>query len=154
MSESLSPVDGREEPIEVPVAEPIEELEAQSLTDEQRYYLEQAYKEPVEATVRMEEAAKYLIGAVATTSGLFLAAFKISGIKGGLDALAPFVFWAITLLMLLMVLIPQKYAAGLNQPAAWKAAFIRARSRKYKWLVAGTIGFIAGMLAAALFLMH
>ena len=45
---------------------------------EERFYHEQAYKEPVAAIARIEEVAKFLIGAATTTSGLYLAAFKLT----------------------------------------------------------------------------
>ncbi len=56
----------------------IEEIISRPLTDEQRYYVEQFYKEPVESLGRIEETAKFLIGTSSATSGLYLAAFKLA----------------------------------------------------------------------------
>ena len=58
--------------------EPVERLKSQRLTEEDKYFYERSFKEPVESTERIEEVAKFLVGATATTSGLFLAAFKDS----------------------------------------------------------------------------
>lgn len=50
---------------------------ARAPTDAERWYYERAYREPVEAIARIEEVAKFLVGATATTSGLFVAASKL-----------------------------------------------------------------------------
>ena len=39
-----------------------------------------------------------------------------------------------------------RYPAGENEPAAWKAAYGRAKIRKYIWLCIGTALFIAGVV--------
>jgi hypothetical protein len=54
-----------------------EALPSRSITPEESYYLEFATKEPVDSLARLDEVAKFLIGASATTSGLFVAAFKL-----------------------------------------------------------------------------
>src|SRR5262249_33719079 len=73
--------------------EQIEEIPSRPLTDEEQYFYERSYKELVESIPRIEDVAKFLIGATATTSGLFLAAFKLArGDKTVTEAfwLAPF----------------------------------------------------------------
>ena len=89
-------------------------------TPEEQYYLEHAYKDPVKSLERIEETAKFLIGATATTSGLFVAAFKLALGKTGASGLlwfAPFVLWATAMLALLLVLLPQRYSVGRDEPA-------------------------------------
>lgn len=138
-----------------PAAEEAEVLISRSMTGEENYYRERAYKEPVESIARIEEVAKFLIGATATTSGLFLAAFKLAArgnpAPGNLWVL-PFSLWAAALMILVLVLLPQDYLVGQNEPASWKAAFLSARRRKYRRLLAGAIAFIAGILSAAILL--
>ncbi len=129
----------------------VEELTSRLLSDEERYFYEQAYKEPVESMARIEEVAKFLVGAVATTSGLFAAAFKL--VRGtqtvtGITWLVPFAFWALSIITLILVLLPQKYAVGKNTPADWRARFLQARDRKFRRLVIGALFFIAGIIAA------
>lgn len=103
----------------------------------------------MESAVRLEEAAKFLIGAVATTSGLYLAASKVvAGDGGGVAWATPFVLWALSILALVLVLVPQRYEAGRGEPAAWKAGFLAARKRKYRWLLVGAVLFVVGVLAA------
>ncbi len=131
--------------------EPVDELTSRPLTDEERYFFEYAYKEPVESITRIEEVAKFLIGATATTSGLFLAAFKISQGQtpvSGLAWLVPFVCWAISILVQIVVLMPHEYRVGRSEPASWQRAFRQARTRKYRWLLIGTVFFIAGIISA------
>ncbi|MEE8291789.1 MAG: hypothetical protein V3R80_09925 [Candidatus Tectomicrobia bacterium] len=137
--------------------EHIEELPARRLSEEEQYYFEHAYKEPVESISRIEEVAKFLVGATATTSGLFLAAVKISHGKEaipGWEWLLPFLCWGGSICALVGVLFPQPYATGANEPASWKAAFRRARRVKYGVLTLGTLLFIAGILTAVYALAH
>jgi hypothetical protein len=128
-----------------------ETIASRRLTDEQRYFFERAYKEPVESIPRLEEVAKFLVGATATTSGLFLAAFKLSLGDTTITGLAwflPFLCWALGIVAFILVLFPQTYRTGRDEPASWKAAFLQARRRKYGWLFVGTLLFIAGLFAA------
>jgi hypothetical protein len=48
----------------------------------------------------------------------------------------------------LRVLLPHRYPTGRNEPASWKAAVLKARIRKYRWLQMGAWLFIFGILAA------
>jgi len=125
-------------------------VKGRRITEEETYYLEQAYKEPVEGIARIEEAARFLMGATATVAGLFLAALRWSfgkDVPGSIVWALPFVCWAASMIALTLVFVPLRYEAGQNEAEAWKAAFLRARSRKYVWLVVGVALFIVGMLA-------
>ena len=128
-------------------------LPSREPTAEETFYYETAYKEPVESVKRIEDTAKFLAGAVATTSGLFVAAVKLSAGQpsaAGLLWQLPLALWWASLLALLLVLMPAKYKAGANEPAAWKQAFLKVRQHKYRWLVAGAVLFILGLGAAVL----
>jgi hypothetical protein len=129
-----------------------EALPSRRVTDEERYFLDFATKEPVDSLARLDEVAKFLIGASATTSGLFLAAFKlVLGEKAtvpGPAGFVPFLLWAASILALLRVLVPHQYSTGRNEPASWKAAVLQVRTRKYRWLQVGAWLFILGILAA------
>ena len=127
-------------------------LPSRPITPEESYYLEFATKEPVDSLARLDEVAKFLIGASATTSGLFVAAFKlVLGEKTtvpGPAGFAPFLLWAASILALLCVLVPHWYPTGKNEPASWKAAVLQVRMRKYRWLQVGAWLFILGIMAA------
>ena len=127
-------------------------LPSRPITPEESYYLEFATKEPVDSLARLDEVAKFLIGASATTSGLFVAAFKlVLGEKTtvpGPAGFAPFLLWAASILALLCVLVPHWYPTGKNEPASWKAAVLQVRMRKYRWLQIGAWLFILGIMAA------
>ncbi len=96
-------------------------ITGKALTDEQQYFREISYKEPVESIARIEEMAKFLAGAVATVSGLFLAAFRLA-LAGdpaeGLVWYLPVVLWGLSILLLVLVLFPHWYVTGKNEPAA------------------------------------
>ena len=129
-----------------------EELPARVPTPEDTYYLEFALKEPVDSLARLDDIAKFLIGASATTSGLFVAAYKLAlgekTLVPGPAGFAPFLLWAASILALLCVVAPQTYATGKNEPASWRHAVLQARARKYRWLWIGAWLFILGILAA------
>lgn len=129
-----------------------EALPSRPMTPEESYYLEFATKEPVDSLARLDEVAKFLIGASATTSGLFVAVFKlVLGEKTtvpGPAGFAPFLLWAASILALLRVLVPHWYPTGKNEPASWKAAVLQVRIRKYRWLQVGAWLFILGIMAA------
>ncbi|MEA3273891.1 MAG: hypothetical protein U9Q81_01030 [Pseudomonadota bacterium] len=129
-----------------------EVLQARAATDEEKYYYEQAYKEPVQSIARIEEVAKFLVGATATTSGLFVAAYTLAVGKDTVEGLIwflPFIAWSLGILCQLLVLFPERYRVGRNQPASWRAAFLRARAYKYGFLLAGGTFFVAGLLLAS-----
>jgi len=129
----------------------IEEIVSRPMTDEERYYVEQYYKEPVECLKLIEETAKFLIGAGAGTSGLYLSAFKLSlgeqTVSRGIW-FVPFLLWAFSILALILVLLPRKYDTGKNEPASYKAAFLKAQQIKYRWLLWGAGFFVLGILTA------
>ncbi|MGE3542067.1 MAG: hypothetical protein AB7N91_32205 [Candidatus Tectimicrobiota bacterium] len=129
-----------------------EELPARPLTPEEVYYQEFATKEPVDSLARLDDIAKFLIGASATTSGLFVAVYKLTlGKKEtvpGPAGFAPFLLWAASILALLCVVAPQQYVTGKNTPASWRHAVLQARARKYRWLWIGAWLFILGIVTA------
>ena len=135
------------------MADEIEELSAKPLTEEERYFYERSYKEPVEAIERIEDVAKALVTATAGVAGLFLSAMKLSlgdAPAEGLLWLAPFGCWALGMIALVLVLLPRKYPVGEYEPAAWQRVFLEARNRKFRWLVSGALLFVAGILSGAL----
>ncbi len=128
-----------------------EVVTSRKLTEEDRYFYEQSYKQPVESITRIEDMAKFLTGATATTSGLFMSALKISvGTKTvtGIAWFMPFICWAISIVALVLVLFPQKYETGKDEPMSWKEAFLKAREQKYIRLFAGTLFFVFGIISA------
>jgi hypothetical protein len=126
-------------------------LPSRPLREDEQYFYEQSYKEPVESLKRLEEAAKFLVGAAATTSGLFLAAYKLSLGDKTVSSLAwfiPFICWALSIIALVLVLLPQNYKSGKDVPADIRQAFLKARTWKYAWLVCGAVLFIVGLISA------
>ncbi len=98
-----------------------ETLDSRKLTAEEQFYLETAYKEPVESIKRIEETARFLVGAVATTSGLLVAALKVSvGTEplGGSFWWMPFVLWCISIILLVFVLLPPQVPGPQERAAS------------------------------------
>jgi len=129
-------------------AEPVDEVVSRPLTDEDKYYLEQYYKGPVESVRKIEDTAKFLFTATATVSGIFAAATKLvhgANPPGNLWWVVPFICWVFSIVAFLAVLHPDKYSVGRNVPDACRAAFVEARDTKYKCLCAGTVLFILGL---------
>lgn len=129
----------------------IEELTSSPLSDEEQYFYERSYKELVESIPRIEEVAKFLVGATATTSGLFLAAIKLARGDNTVSELfwfVPFICWSLSILALILVLLPRHYETGRAEPASWQDAFVHARQWKYHWLMTGAVFFIAGLLSS------
>ena len=130
----------------------IEEIVSKPLSDADRYYLEQGYKDPVERIGRIEEAAKFLAGATATTSGLYLAAYKIAlgdATNAAFFWLQPYILWAMSLVFFVLVLLPYRHPTKENDPNSWKEAFVESGKRKYLRLMIGAAFFILGILAGA-----
>jgi hypothetical protein len=131
----------------------VEEVQSRSLTPEEQYFFECSYKEPVESIARIEDVAKFLVGASTTTSGLFLAAFKLSQgsqTVSGVVWFVPFVLWAFSIIAFVFVLFPEEYPTGKDEPASWRQAFRAARRWKYWCLFTGAVLFICGVFSAVL----
>jgi hypothetical protein len=132
-------------------------LNSRKLTAEEEFFYKTAFKEPVKSIDRLEETAKFLAAAVSASAGVFLSALRVGPEPYGMPmpgisallAAATIVFWGISLITLLMVLLPRPYAVGRNHPDDWKETFITIRRVKYRWLMLGAGAFIIGLVVAA-----
>jgi hypothetical protein len=122
----------------------IEAVPARRPTAEEQYYHEMSHKDPVETTTRIEETAKYLLGIIAGISGVYLSAYQLSIGKTPVTN-----FWCfLPMILLILVIFPQKYETLKDEPASLKKAVLSARDRKYRRLFAGTFLFIIGIISA------
>ena len=127
-------------------------IQSVPLSDEDRYYLEQQYKEPVESLARIEDTAKFLGGATATTSGIFLAAVKLAADLSDAARLwwfLPVLLWVASILVFVRILVPRRYIVGERDPSSIKRMLLEARDSKYRLLQAGTVLFVGGLVSAA-----
>ncbi|MAG93531.1 MAG: hypothetical protein CMJ48_07260 [Planctomycetaceae bacterium] len=127
-------------------------LQGAAPTPEETFYLKTSYEEPVASLARLEQTARFLITVATSTSGVFVAALKLS--LGKDETLAatwfgPFGLWAISVACLLVVLVPRHYSHGRNEPADIKRMVLEVQRFKYRWLVGGAAAFLAGILLAA-----
>ncbi len=129
-------------------------LHSVPVTDEDRYYLERLYKEPVESLARIEDAAKFLGGAAATTAGVFLAAIKLTAGPSSVARIwwLPVLLWVVSLLVFVRILVPRRFSVRERDPASVKRMLLKARDSKYRLLWAGTLLFIGGLVSAAVLL--
>jgi len=128
-------------------------LESRPATEEELYYLKLAREEFGASLVRIEEAAKFLIGAAGTVAGLFITGQQIRTAiqpQPMAASTAPFVFLSISLLAAIFVLLPMPYRHYRNAPAAIQRAFSKARWLKWGLLLFSALAFIAGLISAVL----
>jgi len=128
-------------------------LESRRANEEELFYLKLAREEFAASLGRIEETAKYLIGAVGAVAGLVLAALQIKlAVKPDLpsDSLAvPFSLWGLSAFCAMLVCFPLPYRHYQNAPAAIRRAFERARKVKWTLLLVAVLAFAAGLFLAA-----
>ena len=131
----------------------IEEIVSRPMTDEEKYYEEMAFKDPAESMGRIEDTAKFLTGIASATSGLYLAACKLALGRDTVSDMvwfAPFLFWALSIIFLILVIFPRQYPTFEKEPASFKRAILKAQKVKYTCLSVGTFFFICGILSGVL----
>lgn len=113
----------------------IEELPARRASDEEVFYLQKAREEFFRSLERIEETAKYVIGAVGAVAGLFLAGMQVKlAVNPKLPQASlklPFLLWGISLILAVLVFFPFPYRSVYRSPQQIRRAFSRAR--RVKW---------------------
>ncbi|RMI12602.1 MAG: hypothetical protein D6681_06530 [Calditrichaeota bacterium] len=136
------------------MSEPITEIQGRKPTEEERFYLNLAREEFAASLIRIEETAKYLIGAVGAVAGLVLAGMqvKIAVRPGPLETAftTAFILWGISVLCAVLVFFPLPYRHIKDSPASIRRAFQRSRWVKWSLLLISALTFAAGLLIAAL----
>jgi len=128
-------------------------LPSRAATEEEQFYLKLAREEFSASLSRLEETAKYLIGAVGAVAGLLLSALQLK-IAVSPNALqtpltGAFSLWGASALLAILVVMPLPYRHFHNSPAAIRASFSRARWWKWILLLLSTLAFGAGLFIAA-----
>ena len=133
---------------------PIRKLESRPATEEDLFYLKMARDEFTASLSRIEETAKYLIGAVGAVAGLFLAGLQVKiAVKPELKesiVTMPFWLWGVGLLCAIFVILPLPYRHDENAPQSIRRSFARARWVKWSLLLVSAIALTAGLIVAAL----
>lgn len=127
-------------------------LPSRQATEEEQFYLKLAREEFAASLSRIEETAKYLIGAVGAVAGLLLSALQIK-IAVNANALQTrltwaFLLWGASALLAILVIMPLPYHHFHNSPPAIRASFKKARWLKWSLLLLSTLAFGAGLLLA------
>lgn len=134
-------------------AETAKEAPSRKPTPEEAFFLEQAYKNPVDSIERIEETAKFMVTVLVAVSGLLAAACKMAeGENAASQRLwwLPFVIWVAACFCWVIVLFPTAYGIGKQDPASIKAAYRKMLGWKYAWLAAGLVLFGLGLFCAVL----
>lgn len=108
-------------------------------------WLEYAEKLKQEAPKRVEEAAKYLSGAISISFSIFLQsnsdAFK--GLGNNPLLLVAIFLWIFSLVSTLLTIVPFKY--DYTNASSIEAMTLKATNLKYRWLKIGIYAFIAAL---------
>lgn len=132
---------------------PIPELQGRPASEDDLFYLKLARDEFAASLGRIEETAKYLVGAVGAVAGLVLAGLQIKvAVKPELPFSSftlPFMLWGLSALCAILVFFPLPYRHYQNSPAAIRRAFERARKVKWVLLLIAVLAFAAGLYFAA-----
>ncbi|MDZ7361406.1 MAG: hypothetical protein ONB46_11885 [candidate division KSB1 bacterium] len=130
-------------------------LESRRATEEELFYLKLAREEFAAGLGRIEETAKYLIGAVGAVAGLVLAGLQVKlAVSQGQAAPGtplswPFVLWGVSALFAIFVFFPLPYRHYSASPQSIRQKFVKARKVKWSLLLVATLTFAAGLLVAA-----
>ncbi|RIK52468.1 hypothetical protein DCC62_32930 [candidate division KSB1 bacterium] len=132
---------------------PILEVQGRPANEDDLFYLKLARDEFAASLGRLEETAKYLVGAVGAVAGLVLAGLQIKiAVKPDLPSSSfavPFLLWGFSALCAILVFFPLPYRHYQNSPAAIRRAFERARKVKWALLLVSVLAFAAGLYFAA-----
>lgn len=128
-------------------------LQGRQATEEEQFYLKLAREEFAASLNRIEETAKYLIGAVGAVAGLLLSALQIKTAVNANALQTPltsaFFLWGASALLAILVIMPLPYRHFHNAPAAIRASISRARWLKWSLLLLSTLFFGVGLFLAA-----
>lgn len=128
-------------------------LESRRAAEEESFYLELAREEFAASISRIEETAKYLIGAVGAVAGLLLAGMQLKiAVNPNLPQsilTPPFILWGASALFAIFTFFPLPYSHYRHEPNAIRRSFDRARWIKWSLLLASALSFAAGVFVAA-----
>jgi hypothetical protein len=128
-------------------------LESRKSSEEELFYLKLARDEFAASMGRIEETAKYLIGAVGAVAGLLFAGLQVkAAVNPQLQQTSlawPMILWGVSVFCAILVFFPLPYRHYRNAPDAIRRSFEKARWVKWSLLLASALSFAAGLLAAA-----
>jgi hypothetical protein len=131
-------------------------LESRRASEDELFYLKLARDEFAASLGRIEESAKYLIGAVGAVAGLLLAGLQIKiAVNPQLaqnPLTIPFLLWGGSALCAILVFFPLPYRHHHQAPYDIRRSFQRARWVKWSLLLVSALAFAAGLMVAALVL--
>lgn len=132
---------------------PIPEVQGRPATEDDLFYLKLARDEFAASLGRLEETAKYLVGAIGAVAGLVLAGMQVKvAVKPDLPSSSfavPFLLWGFSALCAILVFFPMPYQHYQNSPTAIRRAFERARLAKWGLLLVAVLTFAMGLYFAA-----
>lgn len=128
-------------------------LESRKSSDEELFYLTLAREEFAASMSRIEDTAKYLIGAVGAVAGLLFAGLQVKAAVNPqlpqASLLWPILLWGVSVFAAILVFFPLPYRHYRNAPNAIRLSFEKARWMKWSLLLASALSFAGGLLVAA-----
>lgn len=129
-------------------------LESRRANEEELFYLKLARDEFAASLGRIEETAKYLVGAIGAVAGLVLAGLQVKlavNSSAPVTALTwPFLLWGLSGLFAILVFFPLPYRPYRNAPQDIRSSFAKARWVKWSLLLLSVLAFGAGIIVAAM----
>ncbi len=133
--------------------ENIPKLSSRRSTEEEVFLLQKAREEFFRNLERIEEAAKYVIGAVGAVAGLFLAGLQVKlAVNPKLTQTpleVPFLLWGISLILAILVFLPFPYRSVHRSPKHIHRVFSRARWIKWSLLLLSVLLLAGGIFCVA-----
>jgi hypothetical protein len=146
----------------------ITEIQGESLSPLDRFWLETARNAAKESVSALEEAAKQLIAITSLAQGVYFAAISFGDIKKALPQFAlawqwaivgalvlPLVCWLVALFFATRVFVPRAYATNLDSPDLARETYEQVVAFKHAQLrrahVALVLGFVPLIVNILLF---
>jgi len=146
----------------------IPEVQGESLTPLDRFWLDTARNAAKESVGALEEAAKQLIAITSLSQGIYFAAISFGDVKKALPQFAlaqqwtligalalPLVCWIVALFFAIRVFTPKIYATNLDSPDLARDAYQAVVAYKHTQLrrahIALVIGFVPLIVNVVLF---
>ncbi|MGH7490973.1 MAG: hypothetical protein ACREOO_01120 [bacterium] len=133
--------------------EPVLEVESRVAREEELFYLKLAREEFAASLGRIEDTARYLIGAIGAVAGLVLAGWQVKlAVKpelAGSLLTQPFLLWGASAFFAILVFFPLPYRHTQRSAQAIRRKFEIARRVKWTLLLLAALAFGTGLLLAA-----
>jgi hypothetical protein len=142
------------------VSEPQREVQGQTLSTQDRFWLENVKNLTSTSITAIEDGAKQIISLVTLLQGIFFAVLTVSDLKTKLaELIGTNLFWYLLVLILIplgcwitslwlsvLVFLPKAYSVNLSSPDLSRETFIKIVEYKHKRLLQAYTALISGFI--------